>query len=49
MAVPARPVECIDKLPEEMPGILSKRISGSPIRLRIANVGYEQEQFFKSS
>jgi hypothetical protein len=40
MAVPARPVECVDIQESEMKGILAADLIKSPMRLRIANVGY---------
>jgi hypothetical protein len=43
MAVPARPVECVEKWAEETPGLFSNSIRGIPLRLRIVNVGYEKE------
>ena len=39
MAVPARPLECVDILEENMLGLLSEMSLGLPIRLRLVNVG----------
>jgi hypothetical protein len=39
MAVPARPVECVDKVDEGGLAIFRKGLKGHSLRIRVVNVG----------